>query len=372
MGANSKIQWTTHTFNPWRGCTKVSAGCALCYAETQSKRNLKVLGEWGPNGTRVVASESKWREPLAWDRAAKAAGERHRVFCASFADVFEDWQGLMSTSDGAALHVCAECGAWRKMEDMCHGPIAHMALTMGDVRRRLFALVEKTPHLDWLLLTKRPRNVLKMTHDAWCKRVPGHVSQNAGDGRRWSFPPNVWVGASVENQKAADERIPELLKVPASVRFLSCEPLLGPVNLGFGGTAWATCNSVPLPEGWRDDCPIGWVIVGGESGSGRRELRVEWVRSLVRQCKAAGVPAFVKQLGHTVVDCNDHFGGASDFGDHWPDSLDPLDVEYDIHGFREDHQGADCRVKLRDGKGGDPAEWPSDLRVRQFPQVEAP
>lgn len=89
MAENSKIQWTHHTFNPWRGCTKVSEGCKHCYAETMSKRNLKVLGQWGPNGTRVVASESMWREPMKWDAAAKAAGERHRVFCASLADVFE-------------------------------------------------------------------------------------------------------------------------------------------------------------------------------------------------------------------------------------------------------------------------------------------
>lgn len=90
MGVNTKIEWTTHTFNPWRGCTRISEGCRFCYAETLSRRNPAVLGVWGDEGTRVVASESMWRQPIKWDREAAAAGERRRVFCASLADAFED------------------------------------------------------------------------------------------------------------------------------------------------------------------------------------------------------------------------------------------------------------------------------------------
>src|SRR5262245_49606753 len=117
---NSKIQWTDHTFNVWRGCEKVSPGCAHCYAETMSRRNPAVLGEWGKHGTRVIASEAMWREPLKWDRQARAAGVRKRVFCASLADVFEDRPELVAP------------------------------------RERLFRLIEDTPNLDWQLLTKRP------------------------------------------------------------------------------------------------------------------------------------------------------------------------------------------------------------------------
>lgn len=291
MAENTKIEWATHTFNPWRGCTKVSAGCANCYADTQAKRNPGTLGVWGPNGTRVVASEAMWREPLKWNEAAAKAGERHRVFCASMADVFEDWAGKVFTSKGVPF--------W-----WCGGSLSNTAIpagqekgwgftrwaTMDDIRERLFHLIKDTPCLDWLLLTKRPENVLKMTHDAWCHPVPGHVSQNEGDGRRWKYPPNVWLGTSVEDQKAADERIPHLLKVPAAVRFLSCEPLLGPVDLGL--------EQYESP-GWfahRHEL-IHWVIVGGESGHGARPMHPDWVRFLRNQCQAAGVAFHFKQWG---------------------------------------------------------------------------
>ena len=189
MGKNTKIEWATHTFNCWRGCTKVSEGCRNCYAESWSKRNLKVLGEWGPNGTRVIASEAMWREPRKWDRAAKEAGERHRVFCASMADVFEGSETMPKES-------------WPQVR---------------NARVRLFHLISETPNLDWLLLTKRPQNVMRFCHEE----------------RSWSesMPPNCWIGTSVEDQETADARIPHLLEIPARVRFLSMEPLLGEVDL---------------------------------------------------------------------------------------------------------------------------------------------
>lgn len=317
MAADSKIEWTTHTFNPWRGCTKVSAGCANCYAETLSGRNPKTLGVWGPNGTRVVASESMWREPVRWNRDAAKAGTRPRVFCASLADVFEDWADLMSASDGAVMHVCSECGAWRTMEQMCHGPNAHMPLTMTDVRRRLFALIDATPSLDWLLLTKRPENIARMMpEDSFNACVTGDCPHDNRSNCR-PFRPNLWLGVSVENQQAADERIPHLLKVPAAVRFLSCEPLLGPVDLrqivlrrdGERGNELSKCLGdwvSPLTGAFTDSPRIHWVIVGGESGPGARPLHPDWVRSLRDQCQAAGVPFFFKQhgdwLAHSVVE----------------------------------------------------------------------
>ena len=190
MGANSKIEWTTHTFNPWRGCQKVSAGCANSYAEAFSRRNPAVLGQWGPDGVRVIAKDSYWQQPLKWDRqAAAAGGPRPRVFCASLADVFE-----------------------RRPE-------------LVEPRGRLFRLIDATPHLDWLILTKRPENIVGMMPAYF----PNYLAE-AGAMNQEAVRENVWLGTSVEDQAAADERIPELLKMPARVVFLSCEPLLGPVD----------------------------------------------------------------------------------------------------------------------------------------------
>lgn len=231
MAENSNISWTTHTFNPVRGCTKVSDGCKNCYAETMSKRNPKVLGIWGDKGTRVVASEDMWRKPVAWDREAQNVGERHRVFCASLADVCEDRP------------------EW------------------NAPRIRLKNLIRETPHLDWLLLTKRPENYLRLF---W-------------GPEQGVWPSNVWAGTSVENQEAADKRIPHLLKCPAAIRFLSCEPLLGPIDL------------VDKTRTYRPAIEVDWVIVGGESGPGARPCNVAWIRDIVGQCKAAGVATFVKQ-----------------------------------------------------------------------------
>lgn len=432
MAENSAIEWTTHTFNPWRGCTKVSAGCAHCYAETLSGRNPGTLGVWGPNGTRVVASEAMWREPVKWNREAECtcgwndgghawdcpqADERPRVFCASLADVFEDWKGPISTASGHYARKQFD-GSW--ITDGTGGVTRDdFPLTIRDVRTRLFRLIDATPNLDWLLLTKRPENITKHLEDALILAQGGDPSgkcffadhgeeepknSTANMLNEWIAgdpPKNVWLGVSVENQAAADARIPHLLSVPAAVRFLSCEPLLGPVDLSrvgkstrgndinaFRGTVTryqskarndtecsmgVSCQVHPPETG-----KIGWVIVGGESGPGARPCRVEWIRSIVEQCKAAGVACFVKQMGSFVVDRNDRgFDAESEvFADGpnagqptdsqaWPNAW--MDVEHNINGFREQYQGADCRVHLRDKKGGDMSEWPADLRVREFP-----
>jgi protein gp37 len=184
MAEKTSISWTHHTFNPWRGCTKVSPGCLHCYAETLAARNPAVLGGWGPGSARVVAAEDYWRRPLTWDSRARRVGRRRRVFCASLADVFEDRPDLA-------------------------GP-----------RERLWGLVRATAGLDWLILTKRPENIGRL--------MP------AGD---W---PNVWLGTSVEDRKRL-VRIDALRAAPQRVpwRFVSAEPLLedlGDVDLS--GIGW--------------------------------------------------------------------------------------------------------------------------------------
>lgn len=244
MGADSKIEWTHHTFNPWWGCLKVSPGCQHCYAETLSNRYGHNI--WGPAKTteRRLFGDKHWTEPLKWNKAAQAAGERARVFCASMADVFEEHPALI------------------------------------EERFKLWHLIDNTPALDWLLLTKRPENVMGYLPAQWTRR---------------EMPANVWIGTSVENQEEADRRIPHLMRVPAKVRFLSCEPLLGPVDLGRipveGGAVDALRGARPAYGS------IGWVICGGESGPKARPMHPVWVRSLRDQCQAAGVPFFMKQWG---------------------------------------------------------------------------
>jgi len=254
MAANTDIEWADHTFNPWRGCAKVSAGCKNCYAENAAPVRIarsKGLETWGTGAAREIASESMWKQPLLWDRKAKEAGVRHRVFCASLADVFEDYEGPSANAVKAA-------------------------------RLRLWALIEATPHLDWLLLTKRPQNVLGMIPERW----------------RAQLPQNVWMGCTVENQEAAEERIMSLLGIPAKIRFVSQEPQVGPID-------WTRIEIVKTKPwvasinvlGAKQYQRIDWIIVGGESGSNARPFDVSWARKTVAQCKAAGVPVFVKQLG---------------------------------------------------------------------------
>jgi len=180
MGEKTKIQWCDHTFNPWRGCAKVAAGCQNCYAERQAKRNPAVFGTWGPDGERVLPSDAYWRQPFAWDRAAARDGVRRRVFCGSMMDVFE------------------------------------LRVDLEAPRARLLRLIGDTPYLDWLLLTKRPENYIRATHL----------------GYQDSLPPNLWIGTTVED-RASLWRLDHLVKIPTAVRFVSAEPLLQEVDFGF-------------------------------------------------------------------------------------------------------------------------------------------
>lgn len=239
---DSLIEWTTHTFNGWAGCTKKSEACEHCYAEAQTKQYGFV--KWGTanmGGQRRIISDAKWREPLAWNATCHSTATRARVFAMSWADVFEDWDGPVVTDKAGTLS----------------------NLTLDDLRARFFTLSERTTDLDWLVLTKRPENIERMVPSRWAREWPG----------------NVWLGTTVETQQRAEERIPHLIKHRSVVRFLSVEPQLGPVDL----TPW-------LAE-------IDWVIAGGESGGSARPTQVEWARSIRDQCVEAGVSFFWKQWG---------------------------------------------------------------------------
>lgn len=239
MGEKTGITWTDHTFNPWIGCTKVSPGCAHCYAETQNKRYNWTAG-WGKGQLRQRTSESNWKKPIAWARQAVLDGVIRRVFCASLADVFDN----------------EVAPAWRN---------------------DLFHLIDQTGEiggLEWLLLTKRPYNLPAMLPEAWGTNPPLYTC----------------IGTTIEDQKQADMRIPLLLDSWKGKNFLSVEPMLGPLDLthdldGYKG------------NGLYSNDKIHWVIVGGESGPGCRPMDLEWARGVRDQCIESNVPFFFKQIG---------------------------------------------------------------------------
>jgi protein gp37 len=282
MSENTAIEWADHTFNPWEGCQKVGPGCDHCYAETRNKRfNKGQAINWGPGAPRRRTGAANWKKPEQWQRQAAAFqaehGRRQRVFCASLADVF----------DNAVDHT------WR--DD-------------------LWELIYSTPDLDWLLLTKRIGNVQGM--------LPA----------RGRLPVNVWLGATITCQAEADRDIPKLLAVPARVRFLSMEPLLGSVSLRWL-SAWPenAPTTAEHPSGSTDHLDglrrLDWVIVGGESGSDARYMHPMWVRSLRDQCAAAGVPFLFKQWGkytYAPIDTAEnrpHICAISSDGEDWAISI---------------------------------------------------
>lgn len=309
MAQDSKIEWTDHTFNPWIGCTKVSPGCKHCYAEADMDNRRKRV-TWGINGTRSVTSYMYWRKVLAWNRDAEFSGERKRVFCASLADVFEYWEGQVVDSHGNGLWWDTSQFEYtgrpdkavisEKYTDVEGTPTFnhhteqkedHEFLTLDIIRHFLFKLIEQTPHLDWLLLTKHPENIMKIVPEHWQSK----------------FPDNVWIGTSVEDQTAANKRIPELLKVPAAVRFLSCEPQLSEIS--FRWAQWHDyknrANGTPvMHEG--EQCisygqydgikGVNWVIQGGESGHNKRQFDLQWAYKMRDECKEAGIAYFFKQI----------------------------------------------------------------------------
>lgn len=308
-------------------------------------------------GNRIVASESMWKQPLKWDREAARRIKtsrsqewpdppRPRVFCASLADVFESWDGPMLNAKG---------------EQLFNDDDGHIPTTMQDIRNRLFKLVDATPNLDWLVLTKRPENIAAMmprriVHDSQpiFPGAPGKLGEPLPCIVEGGIRPNLFLGTSVENQQAADERIPHLLKTPAAVRFLSVEPLLGPVDIEPFLQYEPFHENYKMTFGLNEWRGVDWVIVGGESGPQARPCNVAWIRSIVEQCKAAGAPVFCKQLGKRP-ECGHESG------------LDQSKISR-ILGSK-----AKCMkcgfVYPKDDKGGDIEEFPADLQVREFPKV---
>ncbi len=237
----------------------MSLGCDICYAEALMDHRMHRV-QWGPQGERSRTSRANWAQPLRWEREHAAFfaehGRHRRVFCASLADVFDNQVPT----------------AWR--ED-------------------LFDLIRLTPNLNWLLLTKRIGNAVQMV------RWHGAI---AGNGSRY-LPDNVWLGASVVNQEEADRDVPKLLAtrelLGARVLFLSCEPLLGPIDLERPrpGPDMDQGGGKMICQPWLIQSGIDWVIVGGESGQQARPMHPDWARSLRDQCAAAGVAFFFKQWG---------------------------------------------------------------------------
>lgn len=243
---STKIAWTEETWNPVTGCSKVSPGCANCYAEAIARRfNADVFKPWLPENAEynVQTRPERLDAPLHWRKS-------RRVFVNSMSDLFHE-----QVPD----------------EFIC------------DV----FAVMARTPQHTYQVLTKRPERMWE-----FCSREAHWWGNRAGIAHRADYGkplPNVWLGVSVENQHWADERIPVLLRTPAAVRFISAEPLLGPVDLSL----WTGCKDPTCDcASWLD-----WVIVGGESGRVRRSFELEWARSLRDQCRDAGVAFFFKQTG---------------------------------------------------------------------------
>lgn len=291
MGEKTAIQWCDHTFNPWWGCAHVSPGCDHCYAAAWARRTGHAV--WGPHAPRRFFDDDHWREPLRWDAKARRDGVRRRVFCGSMCD-------------------------WAEVRvDLC------------DHQRRLCAMVEETPYLDWLLLTKRPQNVPRAVPASWM---------------RAGFPRNAWPGTTIENKELLSKRADYLAALPAAIRFLSLEPLLEPVDLtdwiGPANAMWDGDFESSSRKMMRLD-KLSWVIVGGESGPKARPFDLVWARKLRDQCRVAGVRFYMKQIGAITVDSS----------------------------MAEKDGTPGLIVGIRDKKGANPAEWEPGLRVREFPEV---
>lgn len=280
MARHSDISWAPATWNGWIGCEKLSPACDHCYAEALARRYG--WAKWGKDEPRRRTSEEYWKQPLRWQVEASRTGQRLRVFAFSLADWAEDRRDL---------------DPWRT---------------------DFFDLIEATPDLDWMLLTKRANCLTRLLPSKWLETPRS----------------NVWLGVTAENQRRADERIPELLRVPAVVHWVSAEPLLEAIN--FRPWLREACDCfVPALDGAGQHSPacavfnvgLDWVVVGGESGAGARRMELSWARDILEQCRAREVAYHFKQKGGVLA--------------------------------------AELHCKNRDGK--DSSEWPQDLRVQEIP-----
>lgn len=358
----SNIEWTDETWTPVKGCTRASEGCDNCYAVKMTHR-LEAMGRSKYAGLTVLNPK----------------GERH-------------FNGVVRCDDDAVTVPLR----WKKprkvfvssMSDIFHKDVPFEFLD------RIFAVMALCPQHTFQVLTKRPERMAEffgrsgIPVDAITfmgkviQKVPrlknitmGQTALHIHDGQ-WRLP-NVWLGTSVENQEQADKRIPHLLRCPAAVRFLSCEPLLGDVDLTAGSGAFRIGTQGVAADG------VDWVIAGGESGPGARPCDVAWIRSIVSQCKGVGVPVFVKQLGSAPFFEDHAYCRACSKWDH-ADNWDLCKKSYTNHEVADgvlNHGVAECSKitrtytsgpqRLNDPKGGDPAEWPEDLRVREMPKEVA-
>lgn len=308
MGTETGIEWTDSTWNPTRGCTRVSEGCVNCYAEIMASR-FSSPGQWGEGFAAMKGGDHRWSGkvslvesqlglPLRWKKA-------RRIFVNSTSDLF------------------------------------HEALA-DDAIDRVFAVMAMARQHTYQILTKRPERMRAYfknnkdglrSHAVWraMYSVPGPDHWFGGPTQSdWPLP-NVWLGVSVEDQERADERIPPLLDTPATVRFISAEPLLGAIDLWGARYRYPKGHLSGAIGNWGEKPRLDWVIVGGESGPNSRAFNWEWGHNIMKQCAAAGVACFVKQYGSNPVG--------------------PLG----------------SRLPLKDKKGGDWLEWPEVMRVRQFP-----
>lgn len=343
MPTKTSIEWTDYSANLIRyrdadgkdvwACAKVSPGCAHCYSEAIAHR-YKRGGPFTKDQVRKVTPYFAEEEATKILRSKSLAGKR--VFIGDMTDVFGEWVPDELLDKMFAVFA------------MCPDVTFQVLTKRADRLREYFC--ERTPNDIWVsLLQEHDSYGIYQQAPEWIHRFQSRYRTTEDyhggiqkERFQWHFPhawplSNVWIGASCEDQQRADERIPHLLQAPAAVRFLSCEPLLGPVDLSQfifpkPGTDARAYERQPDPG-------LHWVIVGGESGGDSRPCQINWVRSIVGQCKTAGVACFVKQLGANAV-------------------VDASAVA------RE-------RLKLRDRKGGDIEDFPSDLRVRELPTPAA-
>jgi len=328
MGKVTAIGWTTSTFNAWIGCTEISPGCDHCYARELDKRyRWGGATHWGAGVPRMRTATANWRQPILWNR------QQDGIMTA-----YEDAIAEALRDPGQPTVAVVKPVPWRvfcsSLSDFADNEVP------AEWQRDLEALIAETPYLDWLLVTKRIGNVPKL--------YPGWV--------RHGFPKNVRVIASVVNQEEADRDLPKLRALRCR-RGVSYEPALGRIDwcelFGMWWNSTMQCFEASGQDFKRD---LDWIIIGGESHQGvhrARPFHLEWARATVRQCRAAGVPVFVKQLGSHVA-----WDGGQTPEEHWPDFEVPRHDDTG-HGY--------WRVHLKDRAGADPAEWPADLRVQQFP-----
>jgi len=296
MGAGTAIEWCHCTFNPWWGCVEVSPACDHCYARELAKRYGHPV--WGKDAPRRFFGEGHWTEPVRWNRRAGQAGERWRVFCASMADIGEQRGDAVGRQ-------------------------------MDEARQRLWGVIANTPHLDWLLLTKRPQ--------FYRRGVPAGVLAL----------PNVWPGVTVESPQYL-WRFDELAGVEtAGPKWISYEPAL----------AWVDFRPC-YERGLR------WLLIGGENSGKARPFHWQWARASVLHCRAHGGAPFFKQAGAHVL--------ASYYDDEWRATYDdrgldwPDPVDWDMLSGQPPPTSL-VRLRFRSRSGSDPAEWPESLRVREFP-----